>query len=98
MEQDEEQDHRDGGGRRDEEKAGTGEHLQRVCGGGDSDHHQRGVQRVQQVQLPDLVLVKPLPTLKCSSQVNILNVYVVEGLVTTINAGADEFNKSKGQI
>ena len=42
----------------------------------------------------NLVLVKPLPTLKCSSQVNIFNVYVVEGTVAIINAEETEFIKS----
>ena len=31
-------------------------------------------------------------------QVNIFNVYVVEGIVTIINAGYNEFNKSNCQI
>ena len=45
----------------------------------------------------NLVPVKPLPTLKCSSQVKVFNVYVVEGTVTTINAKENEFNKSVGR-
>ena len=42
-----------------------------------------------------LVLVKQLPTLKCSTQVNISNVYVVETIVDTINAGENKFSESK---
>ena len=46
----------------------------------------------------NLVLVKPLPTLKCSTQVNIFNVYVVETIVATINAGEIRFSKSRVHV
>ena len=45
-----------------------------------------------------LVLVKQLPTLKCSTQVNIFNVYVVETIVDTINEGENKFSKSKVHV
>ena len=45
-----------------------------------------------------LVLVKQLPTLKCSTQVNTFNVYVVETIVDTIIAGENKFSKSKVHV
>ena len=45
-----------------------------------------------------LVLVKQLPTRKCSTQVNIFNVYVVETIVDTIIAGENKFSKSKVHV
>ena len=42
----------------------------------------------------NLVLVKPLPTLKCSSQVNKFNESVVGRVVTITSAGENKFSKS----